>query len=534
MIDSLDTIQIDALPVGIVVIDVLSRKIVNINKAAQKLIGAEASEIIGHSCHKFICPAAEGKCPILDMGQSVDNAERQLLTSSGKLITILKTANKVTINGQMFLYEVLQDVTDPVNLRKQLQIQVAERTKELAEINSKLVREIKNHEKTELKLNELFTRYSMFFNNCNDGLTLIDFSGSIPPGKYIEVNKAFCQMVNYSREELLQLTPLDLTAPDMKDYALANTKLVLESEYAVLRFPNVYITKDGRRLDCEINASFVYLAGREVAVVVYRDISETKRLEQSLREAYESELQAHAEVEDQLNQRNYFMRALVHELKTPLTPLLASSEYLVSELSDSTLLGYARNMQNGAINLNNKIDDLMNLAKGEIGQLQIDPEYADIRKVIGDCIDYLQPQAQKMQKRIVLNFDGDIPLTLFDKTMIHQVVLNLLSNSLKFSRIGSEICIAALKSGDNIRVSVKDQGTGIPKGKQQGIFTPYYRIKTKRDRYGGLGLGLALSKMIVELHRGEIWFTSEYGHGSTFYFTLPIRSEWDEDTDNRG
>ncbi|MFA7187840.1 MAG: ATP-binding protein, partial [Dehalococcoides mccartyi] len=117
---------------------------------------------------------------------------------------------------------------------------------------------------------------------------------------------------------------------------------------------------------------------------------------------------------------------------------------------------------------------------------------------------------------------------------IHQVVLNLLSNSLKFSRIGSEICVAALKSGDNIRVSVKDQGTGIPKGKQQGIFTPYYRIKTKRDRYGGLGLGLALSKMIVELHRGEIWFTSEYGHGSTFYFTLPIRSEWDENTDNRG
>jgi PAS domain S-box-containing protein len=534
MVDSLDTIQIDALPVGIVVIDTSSRKIVNINRAAQKLIGAGASEIIGHSCHKFICPAAEGNCPILDMGQSVDNAERQLLTSSGKLITILKTASKVTINGREFLYEVLQDVTDPVNLRKQLQIQVAERTKELAEINSKLVQEIKNHEKTERKLNELFTRYSMFFNNCNDGLTLIDFSGETPPGKYIEVNKAFCQMVNYSREELLQMTPLDLTASDMKDYALENTKLVIESEYAVLRFPNVYITKDGRRLDCEINASFIYLSGREVAVVVYRDISETKRLEQSLREAYERELQAHAEVEDQLNQRNYFMRALVHELKTPLTPLLASSEYLVSELSGSALLGYARNMQNGAINLNNKIDDLMNLAKGEIGQLQTDPEYASIRKVIGDCVDYLQPQAQKMQKRIVLNFGSDIPLTLFDKKMIHQVVLNLLSNSLKFSRTGSDICIEAVKSGDNIKISVRDQGTGIPKNKQQGIFTPYYRINTKRDRYGGLGLGLALSKMIVELHRGEIWFTSEYGHGSTFYFTLPIRSEWDEDTDNRG
>lgn len=522
---NLGNIDIDVLPVGVVIIDASSRKIVDLNIFAQELIGAEKADIIGQNCQKFICPTEKGICPVLDLGEDICNSECQLLTNSGKLIPIIKTVRKSTVDGHTLLYEVIQDIADTANHRQQLKALVKQRTMELTETNDRLVKEIKSHEYTEMQLNELFSKYSIFFDNCNDGLTLIDFSRPSLPGNYLEVNDSFCRMVNYSREELLQMAPLDLTVPEMRNYALKQSDLFLKAEEEMLLFENIYVTKDGRRINCEINARATHLVDKRVVVAVYRDISAHKLLEQSLRESYKRERKAHSEIEDQLKKRSHFTRALVHELKTPLTPVLASSEYLVSKLTDDSMLKYAENMRIGAINLSNRIEELLNIAKGEVGQLKINPVYDDVRKVIKESVDYLTPQAQKMRKSITLKLTQDLPMTIFDKQLISQVMLNLLNNSLKFSRADSDILVEAKRVRDEIKISVKDQGIGMPKGKRQGIFTPYYRISTKRDRHGGLGLGLALSKMIVELHEGRIWFTSKYGQGSTFYFTLPIRSK---------
>ena len=115
-----------------------------------------------------------------------------------------------------------------------------------------------------------------------------------------------------------------------------------------------------------------------------------------------------------------------------------------------------------------------------------------------------------------------INLLKADAQRLEQVLHNLLMNAVKFTPAGGSITLRANKQNGNLVVEVQDDGIGIPKEEQARLFEPHYRVEADRQHFPGLGLGLALSKQIVELHGGKIWVTSEPGEGSTFAFTLPL------------
>jgi signal transduction histidine kinase len=250
-------------------------------------------------------------------------------------------------------------------------------------------------------------------------------------------------------------------------------------------------------------------------------------LEQSeaeLKELYQKEKKASQELQVEITKRVEFTRALVHELKTPITPVLASSELLLQKTSDELLLELARNINEGASNLDHRINELLDLARGEIGMLRLNPEPVDPIQLLQRIVQEEEPVALRNGQLLDVQMPSSLPTVWMDEERFRQVVFNLMDNAFKFTPAGGKIILKAREESDNLVVEVQDTGRGISAEDQQLLFEPYRRLEGDRERLSGLGLGLSLSKKLVELHRGKIWVKSEKGKGSTFGFSIPLKA----------
>jgi len=240
-----------------------------------------------------------------------------------------------------------------------------------------------------------------------------------------------------------------------------------------------------------------------------------------LREHIESERRLHRELERRIE----FTHALIHELKTPLTSVLLSSEILSRSLPEGPLSRLATAIYQGASSLNERIDELLDLARGEQGMLKLKPSLADPLQMLRTLADEFAVIISSRGQELILDLPPSLPKLWADARRLRQVVLNLLSNASKFTPEGGRITLRARDEKTRLVIEVQDTGPGIAKEEQERLFEPYHRLESDRERFSGLGLGLALSKRLVELHGGKIWVESEPGKGSKFSFSLPLREE---------
>jgi PAS domain S-box-containing protein len=257
---------------------------------------------------------------------------------------------------------------------------------------------------------------------------------------------------------------------------------------------------------------------------IWMDITEQKLAREELEKLYQREKSVREQLQVEITSRTEFTRAMVHELKTPLTPILASSELLVEELTEEPLLGLAKNVHRGAENMNKRVDELLDLARGEIGMLKINPKPVDLGKLLLEVFKDMELVVQNSGQSFTLELKNELPITMADDDRVRQILLNLINNAIKYSSPGGKITIRAGVQDSNIQVDVQDTGRGISEDEQKNLFQPYYRIEG-RERLSGLGLGLTLSKKLVELHGGHIWVTSKKGVGSTFSFSFPLQTK---------
>lgn len=291
--------------------------------------------------------------------------------------------------------------------------------------------------------------------------------------------------------------------------------------------------KDGSTVWVEVRMSFLRdTDGQPVGVLgVMRDITEHKEAEEKLQNAYQKETKLRQDLEAQIKRRVEFTRALVHELKTPLTPVLASSDLLVSELYEEPFLSLAKNINRGACALNDRIDELLDLARGEVGMLQLKLKPVDPLPLLQTIADEMASVASSRGQSLLLDLPPSLPLVRADEGRLRQVVLNLLSNACKFTPKGGKVILRARKEDVYLIVEVEDTGPGIAEEEQQHLFEPYHRLDSNKERYSGLGLGLALCKTLVELHGGQIWLKSQKGKGSTFSFSVPLEASSSSESD---
>jgi PAS domain S-box-containing protein len=335
------------------------------------------------------------------------------------------------------------------------------------------------------------------------------------------------EMLGYTQNEIEPSVNLWRSLVHTDDLAGVRQKLS-EIHQGECEFKMVYRLKhkDGHYLNIlsrgflvrrEPDGKIIRIAG------AFSDVTEQTNAEQQLLKAYENEVELRQKLEDEINKRIHFSHALVHELKTPLSPILTSSGILVTRLKKGNLARLARNINHGALNLNNRIDELLELTRIEVGTLKLNLESdIDVRPIVKDIISYMKPQAASKKQKLSHALPEFLPGVAADPGRLRQILMNLIDNALKYSPPGSQIRVSVKRKTGEIIFAVRDDGPGISLEDQQFLFKPYSKIARHPDKIGGLGLGLYISRHLAELHEGRMWFKTESGKGSTFYFSIPV------------
>lgn len=221
------------------------------------------------------------------------------------------------------------------------------------------------------------------------------------------------------------------------------------------------------------------------------------------------------------NLKNTFIATLTHDLRSPINAEQKALEYILSRPPDSHLGSFSEfltSMYKTNDELLRIVNNILTVYHYESGKFELALNPAYIQEIITNAVNSMRPLAQDEESDITANIDPNLPEILIDKGEINRVVTNLISNAIKHTKKGTTIHVSAQKANDEIIVSVKDNGQGIPEEDQQKIFQRY---PTKKRKIG-TGLGLYLSKQIIDAHAGRIWFESQIDRGTTFYFALKI------------
>ncbi|GAA5089247.1 hypothetical protein GCM10023210_13820 [Chryseobacterium ginsengisoli] len=226
-------------------------------------------------------------------------------------------------------------------------------------------------------------------------------------------------------------------------------------------------------------------------------------------------------------EKDEFLSIASHELKTPLTSIKAYVQLLERKLKldkESTEAGFVAKAQDQIEKLNTLITDLLDVSKIENGKLKINKKPTDLESVINNAIDTILQTHD--ENRVKIKRDGIIPNILipFDEIRIEQVLINFLTNAIKYSPNNNQVIVTTFvdEEEQEVKVNVTDFGIGIPDFKQEAVFHKFYRVEESSLQFQGMGIGLFICSEIIKQHHGHIGVSSKVDEGSTFYFTLPL------------
>jgi two-component system cell cycle sensor histidine kinase PleC len=217
-----------------------------------------------------------------------------------------------------------------------------------------------------------------------------------------------------------------------------------------------------------------------------------------------------------------------HELRTPLNAILGFSEIIAREclgpVGSPRYKEYAGDIHSSGAHLLSLINDMLDVAKIEAGRMEIEPHIVETERALDSALKFIGPKIRDRRHRLSLNIEENARVLYADERALKQIVINLVSNAVKFTPDGGRIEVLARRNpADDFELVVSDNGPGIPKEKIDHIFRPFSRMDNRYDSdHGGTGLGLALVRGLAELHGGRAWMESEQGKGTRVYVILPM------------
>jgi len=251
-------------------------------------------------------------------------------------------------------------------------------------------------------------------------------------------------------------------------------------------------------------------------------------LARELEEARDEALQKRAEAEGANASKTAFLANMSHELRTPLNAILGFSEIIHREclgpIGSPRYKEYASDIHSSGTHLLSLINDLLDVTKIESGRMEIEPEMIETQRTLDSALKFVAVRARERNQHLVINVEPESALLYADERAVKQIVINLVSNAVKFTPDGGRIEVLTKRhaSGD-FELLVIDNGPGIAKDKVDRIFKPFSQIDNRYDRQGGgTGLGLALVRGLTDLHGGRSWIESEQGKGTCAHVLLPM------------
>ncbi len=370
----------------------------------------------------------------------------------------------------------------------------------------------------EQELRESEARNRAVLETALDGIISIDDQSRI-----IEFNAAAERMFGYRREDVLgQPMPDFIIPPALRQAHWEGLARYLATGHGAVLGQRVEISAmraGGSEFPVELAISRIS-GDRPTFTAYLRDITERRQ--------HEAQLKTARDAAEEANQaKSQFLASMSHELRTPLNAIIGYSEMLqeeASELGTADLLPDLGKIHTAGRHLLDLINDVLDLSKIEAGRMELFRETFDICGAVRDVVDTASPLAQKNGDDLILNCPEDIGTMFADLTKVRQVLLNLLSNAAKFTQNGTiRVDVERRKEAEKIVFRVSDSGIGIDPDSVERLFEPFEQADASTSRrYGGTGLGLALSRRFCRLMGGDLMATSEPGKGSVFAVELPV------------
>jgi len=219
-----------------------------------------------------------------------------------------------------------------------------------------------------------------------------------------------------------------------------------------------------------------------------------------------------------------FLLQVAHELRTPIAALTATLELLYEDalsMSRDELGSMVSTLRRSALRLEHLVENLLDAGSIEAGTFQVRAMPASMGQILQDALVFVQPLADSKRQKIVAQLHPDSDRVLADQRRTAQVLANLIANASKYSPEDTTITVSSLTRDGFVRLTVADEGPGIPMDEQNRLFTRFFRSREVRDQAGGLGLGLTICRAIVHAQGGDIGVESTPGHGTSVHFTLP-------------
>ncbi|HEV2805655.1 MAG TPA: ATP-binding protein [Chthoniobacterales bacterium] len=363
-------------------------------------------------------------------------------------------------------------------------------------------------------------RSRQLFDDAPIGMAVV----ALDTEKFKQVNGSFADMIGYSEEELMARTPLELTHPE----DLAETRRSVE---AILNgtdrcaVEKRYLRKNGDVLWASRTACVIRDKDGQARdfLVMVEDITERKRAEEAVRETQRALHDAKMEADRANQAKSEFLSRMSHELRTPLNAILGFGQLL--ERQNPTVQQRARveHIMSAGRHLLNLINEVLDISRIEAGHLQLSVEPVAVAQVLEEALDLMRPLAADRAMELIVDkeLENDLHL-LADRQRLKQVLLNLLTNAVKYTAVGGQVRVSVERTHSNItRLVVSDTGAGIPTEKLARLFTPFDRLDVEQSGVEGTGLGLALCQRLMQAMGGNIGVESVVGKGSAFWIELP-------------
>jgi PAS domain S-box-containing protein len=342
-------------------------------------------------------------------------------------------------------------------------------------------------------------------------------------GQIIEANEAFLRLVNYTREDLVsgRLSWKELTPPEWRDITEQGV-VQLKATGILPPYEKEYFRNDGSRVPVLVGSA-VFERGQDEGVAFVLDLSEQKRAEEALRrsQAHLAEAQAELAHVTRVTALGELTASIAHEVNQPLAGMLTNANAGLRWLKgDPPNLSEAGDAIRRIIRDGKRAGDVISRMRSLFKKAGTAKERLDLNEAIEEVVILTQSEARRHNLALRTQLAADLPPVMGDRVQLQQVVVNLILNAIEAmatveSRARDLVITTQRGEGDEIRVAVRDSGIGLDPSNVERIFGPFHTTKP-----GGLGIGLSISRSIVESHGGRLWAESNDGPGATFQFTL--------------